>query len=92
MQWVAKGTTEGKIFINPDMSIYYNFTASPNGTVSGLYCPQGANKTLFNCNAANSKYLPLSRNAQQGFLYATNNTAWLEDLVPAFLKLVNVTS
>lgn len=74
------------------MSIYYNFTAGTNGTVKGLYCPQGANKTLFDCNSKNSSYLKLSSRAPQGFKYATNNTAWIEDLVPAFLKLVNVTN
>jgi hypothetical protein len=92
MQWVGKGLTEAQVYLNPDLAIYYNFTASPNGTVTGLYCPQGYNTTLFDCNAKDPRYLPLSRHAPQGFRYATNNTAWLEDLVPSFLRLVNTTS
>lgn len=92
MQWVIKGTSEGQVYINPDLAIYYNFSSSPNGTVSGLYCPQGYNTTLFDCNAQDPNYLPLSRHAPQGFKYSKNNTAWLEDLVPSFLRLVNTTS
>lgn len=92
MQWVGKGTTEAQVYLNPDLAIYYNFTSSSNGTVTGTYCPQGSNTTLFDCHAKDPKYLPLSRLAPQGFKYARNNTAWLTDLVPSFLRLVNTTS
>lgn len=36
--------------------------------------------------------MSLSNNAQQGFKYATDNLAYLNDLLPAFLRLVNVTN
>lgn len=92
IQWVAKGAGKGKIFINPDLSIYYNFTANPDGSTPGLYCSQGFNTTLFDCNKADSRYLPLSKYAQQGFKYALNNSVYISDLIPAFLRLVNSTN
>lgn len=63
-----------------------------NGTAPGKYCPQGFNTTLYDCNSRDSSYMPLSRNAGQGFRYALNNLAYLNDLVPAFLRLMNVTN
>jgi hypothetical protein len=60
---MAFGKGKGKNFINIDLSIYYNFTANPDGSVPGLYCSQGFNTTLFDCNKADPRYLPLSKYA-----------------------------
>jgi len=83
------------MMLNVDMLIYHNFTSDSTGNVTNmtnLYCPQIDNTTLQNCSSTNSSYMPFSNNAALAFTYAQSVSTYLNDLLPAFLRLNNVTS
>jgi hypothetical protein len=93
IQWVHQGNAPGKMMLPVDMQVYLSFTPNATGgETSGNYCPQGTNNTLFNCTGLNSptqSYLPLAKAAALALQYAKNNTLYIEDLIPAFLRMVN---
>ena len=76
--------------MNVDMAIYHNFTANSTGHVSGKYCNQHNNKSLHDCSATDPKFMPLSRNAQQSWNYAQNQTLFFWDMINAFVKLTSI--
>lgn len=95
VEWVSNGVqgTPSKMMTPIDMQIYLSFTPDSTGNQSeGLYCSQGNNQTLVDCTTKNtntSKYLPLAKNAPIAFAYAQSNSLYLDDLLPAFLKMVS---
>ena len=72
------------------MAIYHNFTSNSTGHVKGKYCNQYKNESLHDCSASDPKFMPLSRNAQQSWNYAQNQTLFYWDMIHAFIKLTNI--
>ena len=92
-QWTRVGANaQGRIMLNADMAVYHSFTADANGNVTGKFCNQWQNATLYDCSNTDPSYLPLSSNAQLSHNYATNQTLFYWDVIHAFVDMTSVPS
>ena len=76
--------------LNIDMAMYHNFTPDANGRTAGKFCPQFENTTQFDCHAHDPSFLPLSRNAQNIWNYAKNQTLYFWDVIHAFIEMTSI--
>ena len=91
LQWTRVGASaQGRIMLNADMGFYHEFTADSVGAVTGKFCNQRNNATLFDCHATDPTYLPLSPNAGQVRNYVLSQNTYYTDVINAFLKMTSV--
>ena len=96
IEWVrvqGQGASSVQMMLPIDMQAYLQFTPNATGGQNiGAYCPQGDTTKLVDCttkNTPSTKYLGLAKNAQTAFSYAKDSNLYLNDLLNAWLKMVN---